>query len=863
MHEIDPTRLDLAEQYKRNPFGPYDEELQKVLRLMHWDAAEDCFMAVQIEVGGAWYLARTRGGKGVALDVYLEDPYDEAGAVRWAVFRKRWQQRTGTLPVVDAGDEIDPAGGAVTSSADVIRPTLIGYANRFSAHPGQTVDFKVSSDLSGEYTAQLVRVRCGDAEHLGFKRAPVQSTMDGSYRLRAQPVHPGSYAEFPASPPGDALSFIASVWPTRLNSDGPQCIAGVWDEHNASGWWLGMNTAGALTARIGDGARVVEVQTQAAFLERHWHDVAVSIDLTRGVVWLGLRVHQQYAVSAEEMSASASVASMASAAVPFRVAAHSSTAAARIDGAPVAAGHFNGKIEAPSLFTASLDDGVCNAFLATGQVALAAEPWLSWDFSRDMAATTVVDIGPAARHGRTFNMPTRAMKSSAWNGDEYNWQHKPEHYAAIHFHDDDLHDCQWQTDFSLDVPADLPSGLYAAEITHAEDGSTGQQDWIPFVVSPPVGTAHAPLAVILPSASYWAYANRSSVIGFVGREHVRNTFATADPTSLYLHHHPELGLSMYDTHSDGSGVCISSRLRPVLSLRPNETLWQLPADTHLLDWLDEAGIAYDVLTEDDLDEYGFALLEPYRCVMTGTHPEYPSLAMLDAFQAFQNNGGRFMYMGGNGFYWRVSYHPSEAGVMEMRRGEDGIRAWLAEGGEYYHAFTGELGGMWRRMGRAPQSVAGAGMTAQGFDRSTYYKRTAAAEDARAAFIFAGVAAGERIGDFGIIGGGAAGWEIDRADTDLGTPPHALVVAQANTFSSAYHWMKEELTHTHASVTGDTCPLVRCDMVFYETPRGGAVFSTSSIAWAGALSHNDYDNNVARITRNVLERFLDPAPFAPA
>ena len=57
MHEIDPTRLDLAEQYKRNPFGPYDEELQKVLRLMHWDAAEDCFMAVQIEVGGAWYLA--------------------------------------------------------------------------------------------------------------------------------------------------------------------------------------------------------------------------------------------------------------------------------------------------------------------------------------------------------------------------------------------------------------------------------------------------------------------------------------------------------------------------------------------------------------------------------------------------------------------------------------------------------------------------------------------------------------------------------------------------------------------------------------------------------------------------------------
>ena len=55
--------------------------------------------------------------------------------------------------------------------------------------------------------------------------------------------------------------------------------------------------------------------------------------------------------------------------------------------------------------------------------------------------------------------------------------------------------------------------------------------------------------------------------------------------------------------------------------------------------------------------------------------------------------------------------------MEMRRAEDGIRSCLAEGGEYYHSFTGELGGMWRRMGRAPQTVAGTGMTAR-FDFSS-------------------------------------------------------------------------------------------------------------------------------------------------
>jgi N,N-dimethylformamidase len=34
----------------------------------------------------------------------------------------------------------------------------------------------------------------------------------------------------------------------------------------------------------------------------------------------------------------------------------------------------------------------------------------------------------------------------------------------------------------------------------------------------------------------------------------------------------------------------------------------------------------------------------------------------------------------------------------------------------------------------------------------------------------------------------------------------------------------------------------------------------SIAWIGSLSWNGFDNNVAKLTGNVLRRFLDPAPF---
>ena len=52
------------------------------------------------------------------------------------------------------------------------------------------------------------------------------------------------------------------------------------------------------------------------------------------------------------------------------------------------------------------------------------------------------------------------------------------------------------------------------------------------------------------------------------------------------------------------------------------------------------------------------------------------------------------------------------------------------------------------------------------------------------------------------------------------------------------------------------------MTFFETDHGGAVFSVGSIAWAGSLSHDGYDNNVSRVTANVLRRFDDPTPFVP-
>ena len=73
--------------------------------------------------------------------------------------------------------------------------------------------------------------------------------------------------------------------------------------------------------------------------------------------------------------------------------------------------------------------------------------------------------------------------------------------------------------------------------------------------------------------------------------------------------------------------------------------------------------------------------------------------------------------------------------------------------------------------------------------------------------------------------------------------------------------KELLLDTRLNAGGASNPdLVHADMTFFETPSSGAVFSVGSISWCCSLPWNDFDNNVAAITENVLMRFLDPRPL---
>ena len=102
--------------------------------------------------------------------------------------------------------------------------------------------------------------------------------------------------------------------------------------------------------------------------------------------------------------------------------------------------------------------------------------------------------------------------------------------------------------------------------------------------------------------------------------------------------------------------------------------------------------------------------------------------------------------------------------------------------------------------------------------------------------------------------------MDASDHSLGTPLHTLVVARAFGHTSQVRVALEEMVFHHQAMHGEETDKVSAELLFFECGEGGGVFTTGSIAWCSGLSVNGYDNNVSRITGNVLARFADPEPL---
>ncbi|KAJ5779901.1 hypothetical protein N7457_007621 [Penicillium paradoxum] len=725
---------------------------------------------------------------------------------------------------------------------------IIGYAQPWIVSPGEPVDIKVSS-TEKEYSHRLVRLVQGHSgDHAPpvvveeITEVPAGHRNDGYY----QDACPGSYAQIPswadvtpAEDEGFELEFHAQPYLLDVNYY-CQTLVSCLNPSSRTGFAVVLKNS-KLQFLIGTGDKIEVIESQLLVNRWRWLRIRISIvdrKITSEIHQLNRLAEKAPAGEATKNDLSAPMV-LGSNALLFGAGMFKDTEKS----SPKPSCFYNGRIDSPS-FT-----------LAGSSPRTVAQ----YDFAKGISSDSVLDVSGNDHHGVLINAPTRAVKGYNWDGSEPDWTKASYGYGAIHFHEDDLDDAKWATNFSIKIPSTARSGAYAVEV----QCSNGVRDMITFFVRPNE-SSKAQVALVLTTFTYLAYANERMF-----DQSRSSAMTTPDGVSIgqgneyyeNLDARPDLGLSAYDVHTDGSPCAFSSALRPILNVRPGYVHWALDrprefsADLFMIGFLERSGIPYDVITDHCLNSRGVEAASQYTTLITGCHPEYHSLQTLDAFGAFAKSGGNMMYLGGNGFYWVADVDNARSHRLEVRKGDQGCRSVTFPAGERMHSLTGTQGGLWRSRGRAPNYLWGIGPCAFGTGKGKpYVANSKYAQDARFAWIFDGVSPNELIGENG-FGGGASGDEIDRLDNALGTPSDAVLLARSQQHDDSFGLFNEDSMFPMVNTLGSNCDLVRSDLVYYDTAGGGAVFSVGSINWYCSMAWDNYSNNVAKMTGNVLREFL--------
>jgi hypothetical protein len=728
------------------------------------------------------------------------------------------------------------------------------YTDRFSYLPGEQLKLFVDS-ASPEVDVALVRLTNAD---VGRDRSELDEVIPwgaaGRYRGTMQQTCVGSFAQAPVRPstePRSSFTLGCFIWSANLDATQRQVLMAARSEGQGE---VLLVVDGTSVLFLDAVDRDPLAEATGCLAPRVWYLVAASVQpehVDLSVIpcdpALGLAYTGRFEANCPSLAGRGTLT----------VAAREATVTRAAGSLAIGQGsdHFTGKLENPMVLNEAASHRELNKFARSRMTAAQA----FGDAVLDSWSFTMAAGGPGMPNEVggddmvIVNNPTRGVTGRTWTGCELSFVSAPSEYQAIHFHSTDLADAGWLATLESRLPDILPSGVYGLRISTSKGSDT-----TPIVVR--AANPSSAVLVLLPLFSYLAYANEALFAGELVAEDLTDQPVVVEQSDLAHVGDPSYGLSMYDTHQDGSGVAFSALRRPIVNMRPGYRMWLsdggrgFSADMYLIEWLTKRGIAFDVACDLDVHRVGRELLDRYDVVMSGSHPEYTSAKMLEALRDYRAGGGNLMYLGGNGWYWVTGVQSCDPLIVEIRRGQAGVRCWESYPGEVTLTSTREPGGLWRHRGHAPQRLVGVGFCAQGWGRSEPYRRTEASRSPEVAWIFDGVDE-EPIGNYGEVMGGAAGDELDRVDPLLGTPAGTIVLASSYGHSNFYQRSIEEIAmNLPGHGGGEHDPEVRADMVYVAWPEGGQCFSVGSIAWSGALLHNGGNNGVSRITQNVLTRF---------
>ncbi|MBK1619876.1 hypothetical protein CKO42_15780 [Lamprobacter modestohalophilus] len=365
----------------------------------------------------------------------------------------------------------------------------------------------------------------------------------------------------------------------------------------------------------------------------------------------------------------------------------------------------------------------------------------------------------------------------------------------------------WEVSYSLTIPPNWVSGVYAAKLINAQ----GFDNYVIFVVRD-------------------------------DRRAASLLFQRSVTTDQAYNNYPDdgaIGKSLYNYNSHGGETIGGSPRAVKVSFdRPYTGRgagsffdWEYS----LLRWIERQG--YDVSYNTNLDTHrnGSMLLSHNAFLSTG-HDEYWTKEMRDAVEAARDSGVHLAFFGANAAYWQSRLEPSDDGTPD--RVLTVYKNWQIDP----IADPARKTVLWRQIaGRAEQQLLGVQYLTYGdWDENTDY---VVQNSKHWLYAGTGFVDGDRVP-------GIVGYEVDSFQSAFPAP-----VGTDHTFLSASEYL---------DAYGDR---VTSQASIYQAPSGAWVFASGTMCWSWALDNTGLiDARLQQTTANLLDAFnggrCEPTTPAP-
>jgi hypothetical protein len=582
------------------------------------------------------------------------------------------------------------------------------YADRVSVPAGGTIRFFVSSTVP--YAFQICRLG-HDPDSPGGDEVLQTHSVD---RPVSQVIHPGSYIHVEDGFPADRAlpTLTLECWVRLWDLAGEQGLMGQLDSSAAGGYALLVRRDGSVGFYLGDGGPfrpewlhrtepnaltrtettppAVPTPTQPAGGGRsvklgRWHHVVAVFDGRFKEIWVDGRRAGRWDFAGPARPGPA----------PLRI--------GSLGRNGLADQFLDADIAMPAIYGCALREQEIVARYQTRGLALAQGPDLfaCWPLAEEQG-DRITDSSGNARHGRIINLGTRMIGGPSFDASlprfaEYAPTEDQNRGHGLRLASDDLYDCRWQPTFTVTIPENTRSGIYAARIRVTCENKPRLYHTL-FIVTKAPSRPRAPIAFLASTNTWKAYSGTPFADTWPGIaqtiEHAYvNNPGNPPRYSFYWMHEAgqptyQMGMRLpwpvagpYTFHGPlewrNSHLCHADRLTQV--------------------WLEKEGYSYDVLSDVDVHQDA-SVLDGYKVLFIVGHSEYWSAQAYEAVGSYLRRGGSVVCLSGNTMFWRVSFS-SDASVIECRKFyAPGSQVPPGRHGELWHSHDALKGGMARECG---------------------------------------------------------------------------------------------------------------------------------------------------------------------